>query len=135
MLLDIDINIQFSVSRFSRSFVTQLYRLCSFLLSWLTLTAGPLSWGQVPSLPIPADLTFNPPPPNACQSSYDQFYISERGQAAHNMVKQWTYGPAQFDQTKAGNWSVAPSISSPSSPNAQLSGVLPPWSVSVFLMD
>jgi hypothetical protein len=83
MLLDIDINIQFSVSRFSRSFVTQLYCLCSFLLLWLTLTAVPLSWGQVPTLPIPAGSTFNPPPPNACQSSYDQFYISEPGVYAY----------------------------------------------------
>jgi hypothetical protein len=54
MLLDIDTNMQFSVSRFSCSFVTHLYCLCSFLLLWLTLTAVPLSWGRVPTLPIPA---------------------------------------------------------------------------------
>ena len=61
--------------------------------------------------------------------------IQIAGQATSHIVKQWTYGRAQYDQTKAGNWSVAPSISNPSSPNSQLSGSLPPWSVNVFLMN
>jgi hypothetical protein len=61
--------------------------------------------------------------------------IQVAGQAASHVVTQWTYGRAQYDQTKAGNWSVAPSISSPSSPNSQPSGVLPPWSVNVFLIQ
>ena len=55
--------------------------------------------------------------------------------AARHIVRQWAYGRAQYDQTRAGNWSVGPLFSNPSSPNTQLSGVLPPWSVNVFLID
>ena len=115
MLPDIDINIQFSVSRFSRSFVTQLYCLCSFLLLWLTLTAVPLCWGQVPTLPIPAGSTFTPPPPNQCQSSYDQFYISEPGVYAYWALCEGGSNPniydyaGRFDLTPASNaWSSGP---------------------------
>ena len=61
--------------------------------------------------------------------------IQIAGQATSHAVTQWTYGRAQYDQTEAGNWSVAPSISGPSSSNSQLSGVLPPWSDNVFLID
>jgi hypothetical protein len=57
------------------------------------------------------------------------------GQMAGHVVKQWTYGRTQYDQTKAGNWSVGPVTSSPSESPSQLSGTLPPWSVNVFLID
>jgi hypothetical protein len=61
--------------------------------------------------------------------------IEVAGQAAGQVMKQWTYGRAQYDQTRTGNWSVGPVTSSPSAPNAGLNGVLPPWSVNVFLLN
>ena len=61
--------------------------------------------------------------------------IQIAGQAAGQVIKQWTYGRAQYDQTRTGNWSMAPVTSSPSAPNTGLSGVLPPWSVNIFLLN
>jgi len=61
--------------------------------------------------------------------------IEVAGQAAGQVIKQWTYGRAQYDQTQTGNWSIAPVTSSPSAPNTGLGGVLPPWSVNVFLLN
>jgi hypothetical protein len=55
--------------------------------------------------------------------------IQIAGQTAGQVVKQWTYGRAQYDQTRTGNWSVGPVTSSPSGPNSGLSGILPPCSV------
>jgi hypothetical protein len=59
--------------------------------------------------------------------------IQLAGQAGGQVVQQWTYGRTQYDQTRNGNWSVAPVTSSPS-PNFGLNGILPPWSVNVFLV-
>jgi hypothetical protein len=61
--------------------------------------------------------------------------IQVAGQTAGQVVKQWTYGRAQYDQTRTGNWSVGPVTSSPSGPSSGLSGILPPWSVNVFLVN
>jgi hypothetical protein len=61
--------------------------------------------------------------------------IQISGQTAGQVVKQWTYGRAQYDQTRTGNWSVGPVSSSPSGPNPGLAGILPPWSVNVFLVN
>jgi hypothetical protein len=57
--------------------------------------------------------------------------IQLAGETGGQVVQQWTYGRAQYDQTRTGNWSVAPVTSSP---NSGLNGVLPPWSVNVFLV-
>jgi hypothetical protein len=115
MLLDIDINMQFSVSRFSRLFVTQLYCLCRFLFVLLAFTLAPLLWGQVSTLPIPPGSSFSPPPPNQCQSSYDQFYISEAGVYAYWALCEVGSNPniydyaGRFDLTPASNaWSSGP---------------------------
>jgi hypothetical protein len=61
--------------------------------------------------------------------------IQIAGQTAGQVIKQWTYGRAQYDQTRTGNWSVGPVTSSPSGPNSGLAGILPPWSVNVFLVN
>jgi hypothetical protein len=61
--------------------------------------------------------------------------IQIAGQTGGQVVQQWTYGRAQYDQTRNGNWSVAPVTSSPSAPTSGLEGVLPPWSVNVFLLN
>ncbi len=58
--------------------------------------------------------------------------IELAGQASGQVVKQWTYGRAQYDQTRTGNWSVAPVTSTP---NSGLNAILPPWSVNVFLVN
>jgi hypothetical protein len=115
MLRDIDISVKVSVSRFSHPFVTRLYYLCSRLLVWLTFIAVPLSWGQFPTLPIPAGSTFTLPPPNACQSRYDQFYISEPGVYAYWALCEAGSSPniydyaGRFDLTPASNaWSSGP---------------------------
>jgi hypothetical protein len=61
--------------------------------------------------------------------------IQIAGQPAGQLVRQWTYGRAQYDQTQTGNWSVAPVTSGQSSSGPELQGVLPPWSVNVFLVN
>jgi hypothetical protein len=58
--------------------------------------------------------------------------IQLAGQTGGQLVQQWTYGRAQYDQTRTGNWSVAPVTSKP---NSGLNAVLPPWSVNVFLVN
>jgi hypothetical protein len=61
--------------------------------------------------------------------------IQIAGQAGGQLVQQWTYGRAQYDQTQTGNWEVDPVTSSQSSSGSELQGVLPPWSVNVFLVN
>ena len=58
--------------------------------------------------------------------------IQIAGRSGGQVVQQWTYGRAQYDQTRTGNWSVAPVTSNP---NSGSNGVLPPWSVNVFLVN
>jgi hypothetical protein len=58
--------------------------------------------------------------------------IQFAGQPGGQVAQQWTYGRAQYDQTRNGNWSVAPVTSKP---NSGLSAVLPPWSVNVVLVN
>jgi hypothetical protein len=61
--------------------------------------------------------------------------IQIAGEPTGQLVQQWTYGRAQYDQTQTGNWSVAPVTSGQSSSGSELQGVLPPWSVNVFLVN
>ena len=61
--------------------------------------------------------------------------IQIAGQSAGQVVKQWTYGRAQYDQTRTGNWSVGPVSSSPTTPDAGMYVTLPPWSVNVVLVN
>jgi hypothetical protein len=61
--------------------------------------------------------------------------IQIAGQTAGQLVQQWTYGRAQYDPTQTGNWEVDPVTSSQSSWESEVQGVLPPWSVNVFLVN
>jgi hypothetical protein len=79
-------------------------------------------------------------------SSYEIILINRDRDNAHTIpleigprpgaavVRQWTYGRAQYDATKAGNWSVGPVVSTPSS-SGSLAATLPPWSVNVLLIN
>lgn len=50
-------------------------------------------------------------------------------------VQQWTYGRAQYDLTKSGNWSAAPVQTTLGAWNSEFMATLPPWSVNVFIFD
>src|SRR5258707_13711063 len=53
--------------------------------------------GQAPTLPIPPHSSFTSPPPNACQSNYDQFYIAEPGVYAYWALCEAGNNPSVFD--------------------------------------
>ncbi len=50
-------------------------------------------------------------------------------------VQQWTYGRAQYDKVRQGDWSAAPVSSKHGSWNSNFTATLPPWSVNVFVFD
>jgi hypothetical protein len=56
-------------------------------------------------------------------------------QARGGVVKQWTYGRAQYDPTQSGNWSVGPVVTTPTAAGPGLNATLAPWSVSVLLVN
>jgi hypothetical protein len=51
------------------------------------------------------------------------------------IVRQWTYGRAQYDATRSGDWSVGPVLSAPAPSQGGLAATLPPWSVNVLLVN
>ena len=55
------------------------------------------------------------------------------GMSSGTSVQQWTYGRAQYDLTKAGNWSAGPAQTSFGDWSGAFKATLPPWSVSVFI--
>jgi hypothetical protein len=57
------------------------------------------------------------------------------GAEAGSGVQQWTYGRAQYDWTRNGNWDVGPVTSRQGAWQSEIEGVLPPWSVNVFLVN
>lgn len=48
-------------------------------------------------------------------------------------VKQWTYGRAQYDQTRRGNWAINPTVSTHGAWTGEFSATLPAWSVNVLV--
>ncbi|MCL2658982.1 MAG: LamG domain-containing protein [Acidobacteriaceae bacterium] len=48
-------------------------------------------------------------------------------------VRQWTYGRAQYDQTRHGNWSTGPAQTKFGPWKDVFHAVLPPWSVNVLI--
>jgi hypothetical protein len=50
-------------------------------------------------------------------------------------VRQWTYGRAQYDKTRQGDWSAAPLPSRHGAWSSDFTATLPPWSVNVFVFD
>jgi hypothetical protein len=61
--------------------------------------------------------------------------IAFANKTAGRSVEQWTYGRAQYDKTRLGDWSAAP-VSSKHGPwSSTFTATLPPWSVNVFVFD
>jgi Concanavalin A-like lectin/glucanases superfamily len=61
--------------------------------------------------------------------------IAFANKAAGRSVQQWTYGRAQYDKTRQGDWSAAPLSSKHGPWNSNFTATLPPWSVNVFVFD
>jgi hypothetical protein len=57
------------------------------------------------------------------------------GKTGGTGVKQWTYGRAQYDETRNMNWSVGPVSSSAGPWSATFHASLPPWSVKVLVFE
>ena len=48
-------------------------------------------------------------------------------------VRQWTYGRAQYDRSRSGDWSAGPFVSTHGDWTHRFQATLPPWSVNVFV--
>jgi hypothetical protein len=55
--------------------------------------------------------------------------------SAGHAVRQWTYGRAQYDHSRDGDWSAEPEEKSYGSWTSNFHAILPPWSVSVFVFS
>lgn len=55
------------------------------------------------------------------------------GKVSGNTVQQWTYGRAQYDLTRDGNWSAGPVRTSFGAWSGTFQATLPPWSASVLI--
>jgi hypothetical protein len=57
------------------------------------------------------------------------------GKSAGHSVRQWTYGRAQYDRSRYGDWSAGPVLSTHGIWTHSFQASLPPWSVNVFVFD
>jgi Concanavalin A-like lectin/glucanases superfamily len=57
------------------------------------------------------------------------------GKNSGHSVQQWTYGRAQYDRSRFGDWSAGPVVSTHGSWTRSFPAVLAPWSVNVFVFD
>jgi hypothetical protein len=55
------------------------------------------------------------------------------GKSSGRAVRQWTYGRAQYDRSRFGDWSAGPVVSTHGSWTHSFTATLPAWSVSVFV--
>jgi hypothetical protein len=55
------------------------------------------------------------------------------GKTSGRSVRQWTYGRAQYDRSRYGDWSAGPAVSTHGSWTHDFLATLPPWSVNVFV--
>jgi hypothetical protein len=55
------------------------------------------------------------------------------GKRSGHLVRQWTYGRAQYDRSRFGDWSAGPVVSTHGSWTHSFTATLPAWSVSVFV--
>jgi hypothetical protein len=55
------------------------------------------------------------------------------GKSFGRSVRQWTYGRAQYDRSRYGDWTVGPLVSAHGKWTHSFPATLPPWSVSVFV--
>jgi hypothetical protein len=58
--------------------------------------------------------------------------VAFAGKTSGAAVRQWTYGKAQYDQSRFGDWSAAPVVSTRGPWSGRFHAALPPWSVNVF---
>ena len=56
------------------------------------------------------------------------------GKTSGGSVQQWTYGRAQYDESRVGDWSVGPVTSTQGAWSDTFQAVLPPWSVNVIAL-
>lgn len=61
--------------------------------------------------------------------------IKIAGEEAGQGVQQWTCGRAQYYRTQNGDREVGPVTSSQGAWQSEIEGVLPSWSVTVFLVN
>jgi hypothetical protein len=61
--------------------------------------------------------------------------VSLAGKGAGASLRQWTYGRAQYDRSRSGDWSAAPVASAQGKWAKSFDAALPPWSVNVFVLD
>jgi hypothetical protein len=61
--------------------------------------------------------------------------VTFAGKSSGKAVRQWTYGRAQYDKTRQGDWSAAPVESRHGAWSSDFMATLPPWSVNVFIFD
>jgi hypothetical protein len=59
--------------------------------------------------------------------------VAIEGRNSGAKVSQWTYGRAQYDQSRQGNWSVDPTFAENGPWSGTFKAVLPAWSVNVFV--
>jgi Concanavalin A-like lectin/glucanases superfamily len=55
------------------------------------------------------------------------------GKSSGGSVRQWTYGRAQYDKSRFGDWSAEPVVSNHGPWTGNFQASLPPWSVNVFV--
>jgi hypothetical protein len=55
------------------------------------------------------------------------------GKSSGRSVRQWTYGRAQYDRSRDGDWSAGPVVSTHGSWTHSYTATLPAWSVNVFV--
>jgi hypothetical protein len=59
--------------------------------------------------------------------------VTYAGKVSGGSVRQWTYGRAQYDQSRYGDWSATPFTSTQGQWTNPFQATLPAWSVSVFV--
>jgi hypothetical protein len=57
------------------------------------------------------------------------------GKVFSRTVRQWTYGKAQYDRARYGDWTAGPVTSQQGPMTSSFQANLPPWSVNVFVFD
>ena len=55
------------------------------------------------------------------------------GKTSGETSRQWTYGRAQYDESRVGNWSVGPVLTAHGGWSGTFQATLPPWSVNVIV--
>ena len=59
--------------------------------------------------------------------------VALAGMTSGSSVQQWSYGRAQYDESRQGNWTPGPVQSTTGPWSGEFQANLPPWSVNVFV--